>query len=146
MLNTVYLYREGANANRAHRVVVSRNVVQLIEIVGFQNSEPVLLDDLVQQYGPPTMVEWSRESPSSVVIVYPHIGVLANVASLPYDEAQVTSLVYFVPRTRLRVMVDFARWLSPTDPFPNSDGVGPKDPWFDTSKDCRYVCNEQDAK
>ena len=38
---------------------------------------------------------------------------------------------YYQPRSLARLLVDFAAEISPTNPFPNSDIVGPRDPWFE---------------
>jgi len=138
-----YLYSGGAPDPWLYRIVISQDIVQVVEENTLQQSDNVLLTDLIDKFGQPSLIEWSKKYADRNVIVYPRIGILAEVVALPLPEAYMTTIIYFRPRTDLRVTVDFFDWLSDDDPFPTSDIVARKDPWFGTSGDCRIRCNDQ---
>jgi len=137
LFDTTYLYQESRYITWSHRIVIQQNTVRLIEENTLQYSRKVLLADLVHQYGPAYIVTWSREGAGNRIVAYPELGILADVLALPFEEAYVTKIIYFQPRTALRMYADFAGLISLTDPFPASDIRGPKDPWFGTSSDSR---------
>lgn len=137
LLDTTYFYQESRYISWAHRIVMRQNTVWLIEENTLQYSHKVLLSGLVHRYGLPNLVAWSWEGAGNRIVAYPEIGVLADVIALPFDEAYITKIIYFQPRTALRVYSDFSNSLSFTDPFPDSDILGSKDPWFGTSEDGR---------
>jgi hypothetical protein len=137
----IYLFQESRNLYSAHRVKIISNVVQSIEETTYIYQPPMLLPDLVAVYGTPNFVDWSPDSLSGRAVVYEPLGIIVTVMVGPYKEAQVTRILYYVPRSRLRLYVDFPDQLRPIDPFPNSDVIGPKDPWFGTSDECRPACN-----
>ena len=75
-------------------------------------------------------VTWSKEGPGLRIAFFLDDGVFASATFLPLDEAQVTRVLYYQPRSLARLLVDFKGEISLVDPFPDSDVVGPKDPWF----------------
>lgn len=134
---TEYHYWDEDLALDPHRIIVSGNVVEQIVVNPLQFDERILLEEVTEEYGVPSAVTWSRTSPLLRVIAYPRLGVSMDVVPLPIDKAYVTRIIYFLPRTRLRYYVDFRNRISHTDPFPDSDIVGSKDPWFGTSEEAR---------
>lgn len=134
---TEYHYWDTTSTLAPHRIIVSKNEVEQIVVNPLQFDERILLGEIIEVYGEPRTVNWSRTSPGHRAIAYPEMGVFIDVVALPIEEAIVTRIIYFLPRTRLRYYVDFRNRISHTDPFPDSDIVGSKDPWFGTSEEAR---------
>lgn len=129
---TVYLYQEGRFDWGMHHIVIRGGVVEHIEEDVLAYSHDIGLTQLIDQYGMPDHVMWSQEGPELRIVVFLEKGVFVSVTALPLDEAQVTRVFYYRPRSLVRLLVDFRGEMSPVDPFPNSDIVGPRDPWFET--------------
>lgn len=129
----VYVYQEGRFEWGMHRIVIRGGVVQGIEEDVLAYSYDIRLTQLIDQYGKPDYVMWSRDGPDQRIAVFVQDGVLVSATALPLNEAQVTRAFYYRPRSLVRLLVDFRAEISITNPFPNSDVVGPRDPWFDTS-------------
>lgn len=70
--------------------------------------ENLSVADLVERYGKPEFVTWSRRSSSNNVVIYPEQGFLAEVRGTPYmEEAVVREIVYFPPMALDRVKQEF---------------------------------------
>jgi hypothetical protein len=127
--------------NTPHLIVIIFGVVRRIEESPMQYSEGLKLNDLIEKYGLPDLVEWSFEGPGRRTVVFSRYGVIANVTAAKKDEAMVSKVIYYKTSHPLLLLIRFANVMSPIDPYPDSDIIGPKDPWFGTSKACRADCD-----
>lgn len=139
-ITTQLIYEEKLIVKGTHIVVLRFGVVQEIEEDTIIGPNTLYLSSLVDRYGRPNTVEWSLEDPSLRTVVFASQGILADVVGAPLDQAYVTRIIYFKPMPLLWVRIRFSEIFSSIDPAPNADVVGPKDPWFGTSKACRYKC------
>jgi hypothetical protein len=128
----IYSYQEGRFEWGMHRIVIRDGVVEYIEEDALAYSYDIGLTQLIDQYGIPDHVMWSREGPELRIVIFLNHGVFVSTTAIPLDEARVTRIFYYQPRSLVRLLVDFSEEISPVNPFPRSDIVGPRDPWFET--------------
>lgn len=127
---TTYLYREGRLGE--HRIVLHDDVVEYIVEDALAYPHDTFLRQLVDRYSVPDHVTWSGRTPSDRIAIFLDDGVFAAARLLPVDEAIVGYMFYFRPRSLARLLVDFKDEISLVNPFPDSDVIGSRDPWFDT--------------
>jgi hypothetical protein len=126
----VYLYQEGQYEWAIHRIVIKDDVVELVEEDVLAYSYDMDLVDLVDQYGSPDHIVWSKEGPGLRAAVYVDEGIFAHVIVRSSSRDQVARILYFEPRSLPRLLVDFRDEISLCNPFPDSDVIGPRDPWL----------------
>lgn len=130
LFSRAYYYHEGPIDYAAHKIVIVGNVVDSIEEdMSIYFPRIVYLKEFVSQYGPPDYVMWSQESLLRRVAVYPKKGLLVVATTAPVQESKVTSAIYFRPCPLICLQIRFLNVFSPFNPFPNSDIVGPQNPW-----------------
>ncbi len=127
----VYYYKSNTALDwAAHQIVFRGDVVDRIEEDMFvYHPAEVHLTQFIDQYGSPDRVAWSMEAPTERVLVFSSQGVLVNATALSLDKAQVTRAYYFRPRSLTEIQQEFSTVFSFVNPFPNSDVVGPENPW-----------------
>jgi hypothetical protein len=130
-----YLYQEGRSKWNMHRIVTQNGVVEYIREDALAYADKVKLAKFIDQYGKPDQVLWSREGPERRDVIFLKKGIFVVATASSLNEAQVGRVFYYRPRSLDRLLVDFASEISPDDPFPDSDILGPKDPWFGTEPD-----------
>ena len=115
-----------------HRIVIRNRLVEQIEedVSAYPNGIP--LKQLVDQYGKPDLVTWSTERESARVAIFPNKGIYISATAISLNEADVIRVVYYRPRSLIRLLVDFKDEISIADPYPDSDVIGRRDPWFGT--------------
>lgn len=139
IIATTYIYREEGVIKGTHYVVVRYGVVQEVEEDTLVYPDYIKLQSMIDKYGLPLMVEWSLEGPGRRTVIFKN-GVLANVVASPLDDAVITKIIYHRPMPTILLQLKYMRIFSSMDPFPKSDIVGKKDPWFGTSNSCRGGC------
>jgi len=128
-----YLFQDGDFDWAMHRVIIRGGIVQRVEEDVLAYPYDVSLSEIIDQYGTPDYVLWSKEGPELRIAVFLKDGVLVSATALPANESQATRIFYFRPRSIIRLLVDFRDEISIVNPFPSSDVVGPRDPWSETS-------------
>jgi hypothetical protein len=125
----VYFY-QGKLEWAAHRIVMSRNIVKMIEEdMSVYFPEETRLTRFIDQYGIPDYVTWSREDPSLRIAIFTQAGVVVEATANPLSETQVTRAFYTLPQSLTQIQSQFANVVSFTDPFPSSDVLEPENPW-----------------
>jgi hypothetical protein len=132
LCQVVFLYREDPFEWGEHHIVIHNEVVERIEEDILAYSYDVSLTQFIDQYGTPDAVMWSREGPELRVAIFLNEGIFVSATARSLNKAQATRAFYYRPRSLLRLLVDFRDEISPSVPFPDSDVVGPRDPWFET--------------
>jgi hypothetical protein len=143
ILTTKFIYEERGLVTGFHHVILRFGVVQQIveDRLVYPFSEDLRLTTLVQEYGPPARVEWSRDGPHLRTVFFSNVGIIAIVNAAPLEDAVVTKVVYHKPFPPPVLRVKLHEYIPIIDPFPDSDIIGPKDPWFGTSNICRTRCD-----
>ncbi len=141
LFGTTLIYEEPRVVRREQLVVLRFGVVQEIrEDTLAYRDEPTLLW-LLEKYGSPDLVEWSTDNPGSRSLVFAGQGVIADVHAAPLAEATATRIIYTKPLLPVLAQIRYPWMFLPVDLFWDIDVVGPKDPWFGTSDQCRWVCD-----
>lgn len=139
IITTTFVYHEEGIVKETQYVVIRYGIVQEVEENTLVYSDYIKLKSLVEKYGSPRMVEWSLEGPDRRTVVFNN-EVMANVVVSHFDDAVITKIIYHRPMPLILLRLKYMRIFLSVDPFPNSDIVGAKDPWFNTSNSCRDSC------
>jgi hypothetical protein len=131
---TVYSYQEGRFDYNMHHIIIRDGVIEYIEEDALAYSYNIRLAQLVSEYGTPDCVLWSKESPGDRIAVFLGKGIFVRATFFSsLNKAQVIRIVYYRPCSIVRLLLDFGDMISVVNPFPDSDVIGPRDPWFKTS-------------
>ena len=114
----------------AHKITVRENIVEEIkEDMSVYFPKEIKLTQFLDQYGAPDSVVWSQKDPTLRIALFPKTGVLVEATAGSLDDAQVTRAFYIRPTALAEIQKQFSDVISLANPFPNSDVVGPENPW-----------------
>ena len=84
---------------------------------------------MVEKYGLPEKITWSRASPYHRAVLFCRKGIIAHVGGGRYNDVEAHWFFYFMPISLDRCLGEFASEIPAQNPFPDSDVIGSENRW-----------------